>query len=143
MPHSITLDLPDKFYEPLQRIALATRQPLETVLLTALQASLPALDGLPEDLAAELDRLETLDDANLRRILLQTVSADQQQELETLLQRNQAGHLTEAERQRLAAIQEALNRIMLQKARAAVLLRFRGKRLPTLDELRRLTIESA
>jgi len=31
---------------------------------------------------------------------------------------------------------------MLQKARAAVLLRFRGQRLPTLTELRQLTTET-
>jgi hypothetical protein len=40
---------------------------------------------------------------------------------------------------KLAALQNEADRVMLCKARAAVLLRFRGRRLPTLAELRKLT----
>jgi len=68
------------------------------------------------------------------------VPLDQQQALEDLLQRNQAGELTQAERERLASLQHAADRVMLRKARAAVLLRFRGQRIPTLAELRQLTV---
>ncbi|MCP4695443.1 MAG: hypothetical protein GY862_01140 [Gammaproteobacteria bacterium] len=136
MPHSVTLDLPDGFYNPLQRIARAAKQPMQNILLTALQSSLPPLDGLPENLAEELSRLEMLDDNALQQVLLKVVPFDQQQELEMLLQKNQAGTLSGTGIQRLNSLQGMVNKIMLQKARAAVLLRFRGKRLPTLDELR-------
>ncbi len=60
----------------------------------------------------------------------------------TLLQKNQAGELTDIEQKQLAVLQKEVNKIMLQKARAAVLLRFRGQRLPTLTELRQLTTET-
>ena len=40
----------------------------------------------------------------------------------------------------LTSLQRAADRVMLRKARAAVLLRFRGERPPTLTELRQLTI---
>jgi len=52
--------------------------------------------------------------------------------------RNQAGMLTDAEREQLAILQQQADLVMLRKARAAVMLRFRGKRVPTLAELSQL-----
>ena len=46
--------------------------------------------------------------------------------------------LTDAEREQLALLQQLADLVMLRKARAAVLLRFRGKRVPTLAELSQL-----
>jgi hypothetical protein len=93
---------------------------------------------LPEGLAQELAALDSLDNNALRWMLLETMPGDQRQELEELLHRNQAGELTQAERERLACLQRAADRVMLRKARAAALLRFRGQRIPTLAELRQL-----
>ena len=140
MPQTVTLNLPDKLYQPLQRMAQATDQPMEIVLLTALQSSLPTLDGLPSGLAHELSELEMMNNDALRQLLLETVPSDQQQALDELLWRNQAGELTPSERERLVALQRTADLVMLRKARAAVLLRFRGQRIPTLTELRQLTI---
>jgi hypothetical protein len=139
MSQTVTLHLQDNFYEPIKRIAQAMAQPIESILLKALQTSLPNLDGLPAKQIAELTQLETLDNTALKQLLLKTVLKEQQQELETLLQKNQAGGLTDIEQKQLAVLQKEVNKIMLQKARAAVLLRFRGQRLPTLTELRQLT----
>lgn len=139
MSQTVTLTLPDKLYHPIQRIAQANDQSVETVLLTALQASLPPLEGLPADLTQELAQLERLDDDTLRQVLLETVPIQQQQELDTLLWQNQANELTQAEREQLTQLQYIADRVMLRKARAAVLLRFRGQRIPTLTELEQLT----
>lgn len=54
MTHTITLDLPEPLYQPLWRMAQATHQTIETVLLTALQTALPSLEGLPPDWIEEL-----------------------------------------------------------------------------------------
>ena len=140
MTQTITLNLPDRLYEPIQRIAKATNRSVEMVLLTALQTSLPSLEGLPEDLIQELAELETLDNHHLRQIMLEMVPFEQQRQLESLLHRNQAGKLTKAERETLTLLQKEADRVMLRKARAAVLLRFRGQRVPTLTELREMTI---
>jgi hypothetical protein len=139
---TIILNLPDKLYEPIQRTAQATNRSVETVLLTALQTSLPSLEGLPEELVQELAELETLDNDRLREILLEMVPVDQQQQLEALLQQNQAGELTEVGQETLNFLQTEADKVMLRKARAAVLLRFRGQRVPTLTELRELTISA-
>lgn len=136
----ITLTLPDSLYRPVRRLADATHKPIEKVLLTALHSSLPALDDLPSDFSNELAELEIQNSENLRKVLLETVPSEQQEKLDSLLYRNQLGNLPDAEQKQLTSLQRAADRVMLRKARAAVLLRFRGERLPTLSELRQLTI---
>jgi len=93
-------------------------------------------------LAEDLVGLESLDDESLRQVMVSKVPTAQQRELDRLLRKNQAGTLTEQERQKLDRLQREADRVMLRKARVAVLLRFRGHRLPTLEELRRLTSET-
>jgi len=142
MSQIITLNLPENFYDPIKRMAEAMAQPIESVLLKALQSSLPPLDGLPNDIIQELTQLEILDNDALRQLLVKTVPKKQQQELEELLHKNKLQKLNQIEEKRLADLQNIVNKIMLQKARAAVLLRFRGQRLPTLAELRH-TLQNA
>jgi len=141
MSQIITLNVPDNFYDPIKRMAEAMAQPIESVLLKALQSSLPPLEGLSREITQELTQLEILDNNALRQLLLKTVPKKQQQELEELLHKNQLEKLHKTEEKLLADLQNTVNKIMLQKARAAVLLRFRGQRLPTLAELRKLTTE--
>jgi hypothetical protein len=103
--------------------------------VTALQAALPTLEGLPPEVVRQLVLLESLDDQALWRVMLETVPLDQQHRLHDLLLRHQAGMLTDSEREQLTLLQQQADLVMLRKARAAVLLRFRGKRVPTLAEL--------
>jgi hypothetical protein len=138
MPQTITLTLPDNVLQPVQRVAQATKQSVEELLVTALKAALPTLEGLPSDIVQHLVVLESLDDQTLWRVMLETVPLNQQQRLHDLLLRNQTGILTDAEREQLALLQQQADLVMLRKARAAVLLRFRGKRVPTLAELSQL-----
>jgi hypothetical protein len=140
MPQTITLILPDNVLQPVQRVAQATKQSVEELLVTALQAVLPTLEGLPSGTVQHLVALESLDDQALWRVMLETVPLDQQNRLHDLLLRNQADTLTDAEREQLAIVQQQADLVMLRKARAAVLLRFRGKRVPTLAELSQLTV---
>jgi hypothetical protein len=139
MSQTVTLNLPDDFIQPLERAMRATNQPLEKLLLTALQNALPPLEGLPADVIADLEELELLDDEELRRVLLETVPKKTQKRISNLLTRQQTPPLNEDAATQLAALQKQADLVMLRKARAAVLLRFRGHRLPTLAELNRLT----
>jgi len=142
MAQTVTLELPQTIYQPVSRMAKATNRPLEDLLVGALQASLPSLDGLPPELIEELVKLERLDDESLWQVMASQVPQEQQSELNHLLDKNQAGTLTRPEREELNRLQDEADRVMLRKARAAVLLRFRGHRLPTLDELHKLTFPS-
>jgi hypothetical protein len=143
MPQTITLTLPDNVLQPVQRVAQATQQSVEELLVTALQAALPTLEGLPPDVIQHLVALESLDDQALWRVMLETVPLDQQHRLHDLLKCNQASVLTESEHEQLAVLQQQADLVMLRKAHAAVLLRFRGKRVPTLAELSQLTAADA
>jgi len=136
----ITLTLPDSLYRPVRRLARTSHKPIDKVLLTALHSSLPPMDDLPLDLIRELTELETQSNKKLRQVLLETVLPAQQEALDSLLYRNQLSDLISAEQKQLTELQQAADRIMLHKARAAVLLRFIGERLPTLTELCEQTI---
>jgi hypothetical protein len=96
------------------------------------------LEGLSPLLVAELVDLEKLDDKALRHVMLSQVPASRQRKLNRLLDKNKSGKLSESDRAELTALQSEADRVMLCKARAAVLLRFRGQRLPTLAEFRKL-----
>jgi hypothetical protein len=143
MSRTITLTLPDDVLQPMQRVAQATKQSVEELLVIALQAALPTLEGLPPDIMPHLIALESLDDQALWQVMLESVPLDHQHKLHDLLSRNQAGTLTDSEREQLAISQHQADLVMLRKARAAVLLRFRGKRVPTLAELSQLTATDA
>jgi hypothetical protein len=141
MPETVTLTLPDSVLQPLKRTAQAMQQPIEELLVTALQSSLPALQDLPDEVIADLTALETLDNEALWQVMKETVPSETQADLSDLLERRQRDPLTpltNAEQERLASLQQQADLVMLRKARAAVLLRFRGKRLPTLAELDQL-----
>ncbi|MFO0755853.1 MAG: hypothetical protein U0359_05150 [Byssovorax sp.] len=87
-------------------------------------------------MAADLVRLEALDDEALRAVVHERVGDDASEEIEALLEKNRAAALADAELDRLHALRREADRTMLRKARAAVLLRFRGQPVPTMDELR-------
>ncbi len=138
MPETVTLTLPDSVLQPVKRTAEAVQQPIEQLLVTALQSSLPPLQGLPDDVITDLTTLETLDNEALWQVMKETVPPETQAGLSDLLERQQRDSLARAEQERLTSLQQEADLVMLRKARAAVLLRFRGKRLPTLFELDQL-----
>lgn len=116
--------------------------PVEQIVLHALQASLPSLEGLPDDIVENLTALEMLDDQSLWEVMREGVPTQLQKELNTLLEQQQTTALTVSDSEHLATLQKQADLVMLRKARAAVLLRFRGKRIPTLTELDQLTTSS-
>ena len=135
MAQTITITVPDNFILPLQRAAKATRQPLEKLLSNALQASLPPLESLPLNIRKELEKLESLNDKALREVIKESASPAFQTRLSNLLSKHQFSELSAADRKQLTSLQTQADLLMLRKARAAVLLRFRGKRVPTLAEI--------
>lgn len=139
MSQAITLNLPDNIFQPIARVAQATRLPVEELVLTALQASLPPLEGLPDEVSENLSALETLDEQSLRNVMLETVPVESAEQIHDLLERQQLGSLDNSEQIQLDSLQRQADLVMLRKARAAVLLRFRGKPVPTAAELRQLS----
>lgn len=124
---TVTLDLPDALYQRLRGTALATKQPLEHVMLRALSlGSPPAWDDAPPEFQIDLAGLDKLDDDALWVIARSRRTAAELTRNDELLARNAAGRITEPERAELERQRHDLDLFVLRKAHSAALLRWRG-----------------
>src|ERR687886_371617 len=123
---TVTLQIPEILYQRLVSTARATQQPLENVILHALQVgSPPEWDDVPEEFQADLAALDRLDDNTLWQIARSRKTVAEMERYNTLLDGNSSGTLTQDERLELMALRNEADRFMLLKAQAAVLLRWR------------------
>ena len=127
MAEAITLQLPDRLYQRLVHTAQATQRPLEAVIVRALEVGAPPdWEDIPAEFQADVAALDRLDDAALWQIARGCKTAVDMVRYDELLDRNQAGELTPAERVELTQLRQDGDRWMLCKAQAAVILRWRG-----------------
>ena len=132
----VTIDLPDMIFRQLMRVAEATHQPVETLVAQSVISNLPpSVDNAAPELQPELLNLQTLSTEELRVIAQAQVEPAQHQRHTELLARHEAQSLTAAEQQELSSLRQAADYLMLRKAYAWSLLRWRGQRLPALAEL--------
>ena len=125
--YPITLTIPSHIYDRARQAAEATDQPIERVLLQQLEDALsPPLPELAPDEQAELDALVHLSDDALWTIAREQMPEDRQIRLQSLMDRNSIGALTESEQEELNQLVEQSQRLMVRKAGAAALLTRRG-----------------
>ncbi len=114
--HAVTLELPDEVYQRAQRVAQATRRPLEEVVLEwirpPVQVKLPELEHLPND--------------ELLRAARATLPPEHTQRLQELLAAQQQRSLSEEEQREAVELVEQEDFVTLHKARALFLLKQRG-----------------
>lgn len=134
---SVTLPVPPSVYRIAQRTAEATSRSIEKVLVDVLSAASPISDDLPLELQAELDALALISDDELWKIARSTFPADRRRQYDRLLEKNSASTLTPVERERLKELRLESERLMLQKAHAYALLKWRGHILPALTKIPR------
>ena len=121
--YPITLTVPDHIYERARRIAEATSQPIEHILLEQLEyAFAPPLPQLPPDEQAEFDALTQLSDEALWTIAQEQMPAPKQTRMQKLMAANTQGIITPDEHAELSKLVDQGQRLMLRKAQAAVLL---------------------
>lgn len=132
----VEIELPDSVYRQLARIAEETAQPIAMLAAQSVMSNLPpsAADTSPE-LRGELLRLQMLEADDLLKVAQSQMAIASHERQAELLERNQDGLLTGTERQELTALRAASDRLMLQKAYAWSVLRWRGQRVPSLEEL--------
>ncbi len=137
MTHSFTVTLPDHLYRQLQRQAQAVNRPLSEVTATALESIVvPVEDDLPPGLQAELSAMAYLSDDALWQIAGSAMNHDKIALYDVLLERRRSGMLTPEGQAWLDTLRHDADAMMLRKAQAYALLKSRGHKLPTLDELR-------
>ncbi|MBI3760378.1 MAG: hypothetical protein HY260_00755 [Chloroflexi bacterium] len=131
-----TIQIPQNLYRRLQRMAELTRHSLDEVVARTLETSVPPLpESWPEEMRQDLLALESLSDEALWQVARSQVSPERHEEHSRLLEKNRAGTLAEGEKAALAVFRKEADQLMLRKAYAYVLLKWRGHRLPTLAEL--------
>jgi hypothetical protein len=95
----------------------------------------PPVATMPAEMQDELLELQSLPVRKLRQIAISQVPAAQQARHLELLEKNSAGTIIPEEREELAALRLSADRLMLRKAYAWAVLRWRGQPMPSLDEL--------
>ncbi len=123
--------VPDELYERLSTAAAAARRPIEEIAARALSAGLPPVaDDVPASIRAKLRRLESADDEALWATWHSRVPSTASSRHHALLQKKADGLLTAAERKELTQLRRSADQLMLKRAHAAALLRWRGHAVP-------------
>ena len=125
-PQTVTIHLPEAFYERVQRAAQMQQRSLEDFLLDAVITGTPLLDDLPPELAGEMAALVLLNDAGLWLVARRTLSPEKQEQLDTLLHKRGRGELRSEEQPVLDELLSEYERVILARSHAAVLLKQRG-----------------
>lgn len=133
---SVTLQLPEPVFRYFQQMAVATKRPLEQVVRQSVEGNLPpSVATMPAEMHHELLALQGLPVEQLLRVAAeQAPPADQARHLD-LLERHNAGALNASDEQELAKLRLAADRLMLRKAYAWSVLRWRGHPVPALSDL--------
>ena len=138
MSQTLTIHLPDTLFSQLKRAAELSRQPTETIIAHSLAHSLPPLlEDIPFQYQPDVFPLLQMKDADLQCEMRRVFPPERWAEYETLLDRKKTGALTNAEEERLATLRREADVLTFRRGYAAVLLKRRGHRLPTLQELER------
>jgi hypothetical protein len=134
---TVKVQLPESLYIRLQQAADATHRSLDDVLLHAVQVgSPPRWDDAPAEFQADLAALDRLDDAALWRIARSGMTEAEMERYQELLDKNANDALVAEERDELVNLRIEADRLMLCKAHAAALLRWRGHQVPPAEALR-------
>ena len=133
---TLTIRLPVAAAQRLRRVAEVIHRPIDEVIAETLRAGLPPLlEDVPAVYRDDLAELETLPTETLRQHLRAEVDSGTLTRYDALLAANASGKLDEARQQKLANLRAEADRLMFRKAYAALLLKWRGERIPTLAEL--------
>jgi hypothetical protein len=132
----ITISLPEPVLRQLMRISAATNQSLESLITQSVLSNLPpSTDNAPAELQPELLEMQTLSISELRMIAQSQIDPVQQDRHTELLLQNTDNQIASAEQQELSNLRQAADHLMLRKAYAWSMLRWRGARIPALEEL--------
>jgi hypothetical protein len=136
MAQTITIDIPDTLYDQLKRTAELSHRSIDTIVAHSLSHSIsPLLEDIPAEYQADVYPLLEMDEAALQSEVRRIFPTDRWSAYEALLAKNKEGQLTAKEHTKLDALRREADITMFRKAYAAVLLKCRGSRPPSLHEL--------
>lgn len=95
----------------------------------------PSLNNAPLEMQAEILKMEQLSIEELLKIAYSRIADSEQEKHLQLLEKNQAGLITESEIIQLKDLRMAADRLILKKAYAWAILKLRNYPIPNLDQL--------
>ncbi|MGB8700782.1 MAG: hypothetical protein WCD18_15300 [Thermosynechococcaceae cyanobacterium] len=132
----VTIELPDAIFHRFVQIAEATQQPLEDPIAQSVVSNLPpSAENAPIVLRAELTEMQTFSVDKLLAIAQAQADPTPHGYHVQLLENNQVGELSPEDQKELASLRQAADRLMLRKAYAWSILRWKGHRIPLLKDL--------
>ena len=133
---TLTIHLPAPAAQRLRRVAELSRRSVDDVIAETLRSTLPpVLEDVPPAFRKSLAGLEGLPTERLWAHLRAILDPERLTHYDALLAANTAGTLDSAGHRELAALRAEADGLMFRKAYAALLLKWRGERVPTLTEL--------
>lgn len=133
---TLMIRLPVHAANRLRRVAEIAHRPIDQVIAETLQSTLPPLlDDLPAEFQADLAQLEAWPNEQLREQMYAALDDEAEDRRDYLLAQKALGILTEQEIIELDTFSKTAKLLMFRKAYAALLLKWRGERIPTLTEL--------
>ncbi len=114
MSTRITVTLPDEVYRSAERLAQLTRRDVAEVLADTLSLSLPPLSPS----RVPVRPMSELSNEDVQALTVLQMEPAQDRRLSTLLQQQQAGEFSDAERPELLALMQTYQEGLLQKAQA-------------------------
>jgi hypothetical protein len=123
---SITLDIPQRLFDQIQKAAEKAHRPIHEILIEAVTAVAPVINSTSPDLRIALAQMAYLNDAALWSAARSSLSSEQRTHLEALHQKQQREGLSVQERQEEQALVKLYQETLLVRAQAAVLLKLRN-----------------
>jgi len=122
----VTITLPESIYQRVKRQSRLMQRSVADELVAAVTSSLPEQGTLPPDIEQELSELDLFTDEELWRAARMTAPVDKSERIQMLVEKQQLEGLIDLEKQEAALLSHFFNRVMLVRAKAAVLLKERG-----------------
>ncbi|MBC5796516.1 hypothetical protein H5968_15510 [Sphaerospermopsis sp. LEGE 00249] len=114
MSNQITITLPDEIYQKAEHFARLANRDLASVLVDTIQFSIPPISQE----AANLEPVSKLSDQQVLELTELQMKPEEDSRLTELLDRQQAGILTESEHPELQALMQIYQEGLLRKATA-------------------------
>lgn len=132
----LTINLPEAIVQRLKAIADSTNQPIGDLVLQSISSNLPPdIDSAPSEMRTELLQMQTLSVEELQKAASSQISKSQQAQHFELLEKNQEGALTPIEQDKLDELRQLADQMMLRKAYACAMLRWRGQPIRNIEQL--------
>jgi hypothetical protein len=132
----ITIELPESIFHRFAQMAEETQQPLEDLIAQSVVNNLPpSTANAPLEMRAELAEMQTLSVDELLVIAQTHANVNQYENHVQLLEKNQTEGLSAEDQRALTNLRQTADRLMLRKAYAWAILRWKGHRIPPPQEL--------